>query len=670
MSQAPAGQPPNGLIAVLHRVGGSVRGVIGTLAPADRPEAPADRQPALTDFKEFQASRSGEIAAWLDEHGAGPVVVVLPASAVVCRTCTLPEADAEHLAQALALQAEAHQLTAVPPHRRATAVLPAAAGEMSRSGVIVDWPQRAGDRELVGAADAEPQPWGKRRVTFVPDVGCVGALLNGHRPDEPLLWFDRGDGSLALAISHANGVILRAARVSAAEADAWTDNVGRVVAETALSVGHTPAFTETLVSAASQRIGSVDRNAALVVPQQTIESLRGRVDGTPQDQRWWRDYGVALGALVAASGQLAPLTRLRLSPPVEHPSRARRVLGALSQPASAAKLAAVCVLIFLLAPLAFAGLRLGLLKLKLPDLETYRDEARQAEVQLAMYSELEGKAWPMTKLLADLACGTPQGIDLEQIHVGADRVRVSGRAKPDSEGNLTAQQVVALMQQNLRDSRIFEDFSPSWSDPNTFGAYEFTLSANVVNAYRRHDYPLDLDYGAWTLAQRLYGDGSPDPDAAGEDAVSIPVSAADLPPEDAQSDTPPVNPEKTASVIIPDKTAPQANPDKAAELANGRTARDGSRKRIHEPRPPGRDMPAPRGTDRTPGGALPASKDIPAPLTQEQIDAMSLPEAQETYARISRALQQARVDDETKERLWRDWRLIRDRVRNLKSDKE
>ena len=104
-------------------------------------------------------------------------------------------------------------------------------------------------------------------------------------------------------------------------------------------------------------------------------------------------------------------------------------------------------------------------------------------------------------------------------------------------------------------------------------------------------------------------------------------------------------------------------------MANGRTARAGSRKR-HEPRAPGRDMPAPRGTDRTPGGALPASKDVPAPVTQEQIDAMSLPVAQETYARISRALQQARVDDETKERLWRDWRLIRDRERGLKSNKE
>ena len=182
MSQAPAGQPPNGPIAVLHRVGGSIRGVIGTLAPAGRPEAPADQQPALTGFKEFQASRPGDIAAWLDEHGAGPVVVVLPASAVVCRTCTLPEADPEHLAQALALQAEAHQLTAVPPHRRATAVLPAAAGEMSRSGVIVDWPQRAGDWEghVMGPSE-------------------INSLLDEYRPSNERLSIDeilqRNDGA-------------------------------------------------------------------------------------------------------------------------------------------------------------------------------------------------------------------------------------------------------------------------------------------------------------------------------------------------------------------------------------------------------------------------------------------------------------------------------------------
>jgi hypothetical protein len=685
VSQAPSGQPSNGPIAVLHRVGGSVRGLIGTLAPAGRPEAPADRQPALTAFKEFQASRPGEIDAWLDEFGAGSVLVVLPASAVVCRTCTLPAADPEHLAKALALQAEAHQLTAAPSYRRGTAVLPAAAGEMSRSGVIVDWPHGAGDKEIPGAADTDSKPWGSRPVSFAPDVGCVAALLNGHRPDEPLLWFDRADGSLALAISHANGVILRAARVCAGEADAWAGNVSRVVAETALSVGHTPAFTETLVNTANQRIGGVDRNAALVVEPQTIEGLRERVDGTPEDLLWWRDYGVALGALAAASGQLAPLTRLRMNPPIEHPSLARRVLGALSEPAWAARLAVAFVLVLLLSPLAFSGLRLALLKVKLPELEMYRAEAKQAEAQLAMYRELETGSWPMTKLLADVACGTPEGIDLEQIRIG-DHVRISGRAKPDKKANLSAPQVVTLMQQNLRDSRIFDEIYPNVGDEDAFGAYEFTLDAQVVDAYRRHDYPLELDYGKWTREDRLYGDGPPDLEAGGPGAVTVPVGSRDIPPRGTGGHKPPANPEKASRRSDPGKTAPRSDPKKTApaddpktaaesgeskkaeEPANGRTKRDPSWRGERGPRRPGRDEPLGHSPDDLrQAGPLPASQDVPLPLTQQQIDAMSLPEALEMWARLSRALQQARLDDETEERLRRDWRLTRGRVRELKS---
>jgi hypothetical protein len=638
-------------VAVLHRVGGTIRGLIGTSAPASRPEAPGDRQPAVTEFKEFRSSRPDEIAAWLDEHDAGSVVVVLPSASVVCRTCTLPEAEPEHLARALALQAEAHQITAVPDYRRAVAVLPAADGEMSRSGVIVDWPLGPGDRDLAGAADADTKPWGDRPVTYAPDVAAIAALLNGHRPNEPLLWFDRGDGSLALAISHANGAVLRAARVATGDADAWSDNVGRVVAETALSVGHTPAFTEALVATAGERIVGVDRNAALVVPRQTVGILRGRVDGTPEDLRWWRDWGVAVGALVAATGQLAALTRLRLSPPVEHPSPARRVLSALSDPASATRIAAVCVLILLLGPLVISGVRLGLVKLKLPDLETYRAEARQAEVQLVMYRELESKARPMTKLLSDLACCTPEGIDLAQIRVDEDRVRVSGRAKPDPKSNLSAQQVITLMQQNLRDSKIFNEIYPTWGDSDNFGHYEFTLSARVVAPYRRHDYPVDLDYGLWTRRDRLYGGPRPDPDAPAPDFETSPVPVVNMDPPraDPETDTPP------------------ADPGDEAQAAVERPGRDPSRTRFRpDPRPAGRGDPTFGGTDRTPGGAVPPSKDVPPPMSPEQIEAMTLPEAQETYARISRALQQARVDEETKERLWRDWRLIRDHVRTLK----
>ncbi len=53
---------------------------------------------------------------------------VLPASAVICRTCTLPDAAQDQLEQALALQAEAHLLNEMPDHRQARAVLPMATG--------------------------------------------------------------------------------------------------------------------------------------------------------------------------------------------------------------------------------------------------------------------------------------------------------------------------------------------------------------------------------------------------------------------------------------------------------------------------------------------------------------------------------------------------------------
>ncbi|MHC4220348.1 MAG: PilN domain-containing protein, partial [Planctomycetota bacterium] len=634
-------------MAVLHRVGGTIRGLIGTLARAGVPAAPGDLKPAVTAWQEFPADRPQQVSDWLQENDVGAVVVVLPAAAVVCRTCTLPDADPEHLARALALQAEAHLLAGVPSYRRAMAVLPAAAGEMSRSGIIVDWPQGPADRDLTGAADENEKPWGNRSVTFAPDVGAVGALLNGHRPDEPLLWYDRADGSLALAISHANGAILRAARVSPDRTIGWADNVGRVVAETALSVGHTPAFTETLVHTINDRITDLDRNAALVAPNQAFTSVQERVDGTPQERHWWRDYGVALGALLAASGQLAPLTRLQLAPPAESPSAARRLVDVLSNPVAAFRIAAVCVLLILLGPLIFSGLRLALLKVKLPDLQTYRAEARQAEVQLAMYGELEGKAWPMTKLLADVACCTPQGIDLDQIRIGDDRIRVSGRAKPDDDSNLSAQQVVTLMQQNLRDSNIFDEIYLTWGDPNTFGAYEFTLSAKVVNPYLRHDYPVDLDYGAWTLADRMYGGPRPDPKTP--EPKVLPANQTDPGPgpnDDASADPVPAD----GAVEAPRTGIPRNGRDPGIVPLPGEGHRAGPD-----------DLPR-RGTDRTPGGPLPPSKAVPEPLTQEQVDAMNLTEAQETFAQISAALKRAQVDDDTKERLWRDWRMVRDRV--------
>jgi hypothetical protein len=644
MTRRATEQSADGPVAVLHRAGGAIRAVIGTIPSAAAGSELGPPQPTVAAWREFRADRPEEISAWLDEHEAGSVIGVLPSAAVVCRTCTLPDAEPEHLDRALALQAEASMLTGARPHRRAMAVLPAAPGETSRSGIIVDWPEAPGDQDLPGADLAGgAKPRKNRPVTFAPDVAALGALLNGHRPGEPLVWFDRRDGSLALAVSHANGAILRAARVSPEPADSWAENMGRVVAETALSVGHTPAFTGTLVDSVARRIAGLDRNSGLIAPAETAESIRQRVSGTPQEARWWQDYGVAVGALVAASEQLAPLTRLQLAAPVESPSPVRRILDIASDPVAAFGITVLCLLVILVGPLVFSGLRLGLLKIKMPDLTQQLRKAREAEVQLAMYGELQKNAWPISKLLADIACNTPEEIDLDQIRIGDDLIRLSGRAKPDHESNLSAQEVIGLMQDNLRASKIFEEIRPSWSEPNSFGAYEFSLLAKVVNPYHRHEYPLELDYGKWTLAERLYGE----PPA---DSSTMPI---DYPPSEYAD-------EEYGYGEAGDDIAASDEEQAAGERLNGRTPRfSGDTAR------PGRDGPQRWGSDR-PLGGLPPSQDIPEPLTEQQVEAMDLGEAQEAWARISRALEQARVDSETKQRLWRDWRLVRERVRKLK----
>lgn len=631
-------------VAVLHCAGSVVRGVVGTPGP------PA----TLTAWQEFPADDTERISAWLDECGAQAVLGVLPASAVVCRTCTLPNVAAQQLEQALALQAEAHLLTEVPDHRRARAVQPMAPGETSRSGILIAWPESARDGRMAGARFAADRP----KVTFVPDVASLAALLNGHRSDTPLLFFDRRDGSVALVLSHAQGAVIRAARV--ADGDISTA-IGRVVAETALSVNHSPDFTEQLVADTTRRIRSFHGDAGLVAPIDVIADAARRLEGAPGDPSWWQAYGVAAGALLAAGGPLAPLTTLRLDTPTVAPSRRRQVTAALSSPRRATIVVAVCLLVVLFGPWVISGLRVGVLSLKMPELDRYLDEARRGEVQLAMYREFKDHAWPMTKLLADVACCTPESIDVEQIRIRhGERITITGRAREDNGRNLSAQQVVATMEDNLHATGVFSQIYLTWGDPNNFAAYEFSLTARVVNPYRIHEYPVELDYGRWTLADRLYGGDEP-PDAEAllaELEDSLPPKNADTP---ESADDPRPAPDGDAA---PDA---YSSPTDVMDLPNG------SRPRVRGGRsalPGGRngsDDAGLRGSDRAGSdGAVPMSQDIPEPISPEEVAVMDLAEAQEAYRHLSQAIQQARADETTKKRLWDDWRLVRERIRELK----
>ncbi len=628
-----------GIIAILQRAGRQWRGLVAD-TNGDTPRVLA--------WETFDDARAGRIADWIAKHDADRVVGVLPASAVVCRTCALPDADAIQLRQALELQAEAHLIGTAPAHRQAMAMLPKAPGETSRIGIMLSWPQAAAFELPATGLDA----------TYASDIAALAALLDGHRPEEPLLWLDRSDGSVALVITHAGGAAFRAARELAHTEQGWSDRVGAVLAETALDAGHTASFTESLVQSLSRNLAGFESDAAeLRAPREIIQSAQQRVRGAPSETDWWRTFGVTVGALLAGTDQLASLTQLRRDAPIEKPSAAQRILGAMSNKKTAGRILIACVVILALWPLTSARLRLLALQVRFADIEGIVRTAQTNETRLEMYRALEQRAWPMTKLLSDLACNTPRGIELQLVdlkHEG-NVFSVSGTTKPHEARS--AQEVVAQMQQNLRASGIFTDIYHSWGDRNNFGAYEFSLSGKVAHPYRTYDYPLELDFAEWSLADRLYGSGSPPAQAQ---STQMPLGT-----ETPAKETVAANDDREVDPVAKPEDTEQ-EPDELASAESGRRP-PGARPPRSVPRNNRNFVPGPaplgRGDNRLPGGAVPASQNIPEPLSEAQINAMTLPEVDEAVGLIATALARSHPDDATKVRLKNEWNLLWDRKR-------
>lgn len=633
----PTNGQSTGIIAILQRAGRQWRGLIGDTA---------GDAPRILAWETFDEAHADRIADWIATHDAERVVGVLPASVVVCRTCALPHTDAIHLHQALQLQAEAHLIGTAPAHRQAMAVLENVPGETSRTGIMLSWPEAAPFELPATGLDA----------TYASDIAALAALLDGHRPEEPLLWLDRFDGSVALVMTHAGGATFRAARELADTEQGWSDRVGAVLAETALDAGHTVPFTESLVQSFSQDLAGFESDAGqLRAPDEILQSAQQRVHGAPTETDWWRRYGVTVGALLAGTNHLAPLTQLRRDAPIEKPSTAQRVLGAMSNKKTAVRIVIACVVILAFWPLASAHMRLLALQIRFADIEGIVLAAQENQTRLEMYRALKQHAWPMTKLLSDIACNTPRGIELQLIDLkhDGDVFSVSGTTKPHK--GLSAQEVVAQMQQNLRATGIFTEIYYSWGDPNNFGAYEFTLSGKVAHPYRTYDYPVDLDFGQWTLADRLY--------------------KGDTPPKEAQSSLASTGTEAPASETVVAEDDPGIDPGAKPEDAeqepealvsaeNGRRAagtRPRSVPRNSQTFIPG-DAPLSHD-DRSRGGALPASRNVPEPLSEAQINAMTLPEVTESLGLVATALQRSHPDDATRDRLRTEFKLLMERKR-------
>lgn len=620
------------MIAVLHRTGRVWRALVA---------AKRNGQPEALAAREFTADRLPRLDEWLDEQNVGAVLCVLPAGAVICRTFSLPDAPSDQLDQALRLQAEAHLLGIAPPHRLGMAVLPNATGETTRTGVVLAWPE---------AAPAAVPPTA-RPIAFVADAGAIAALLNGHRPNETLLWLDREDGSVALAISHSGGVILRATREDASSSEAWQKSVGRIAAETSLSVGHTGAFVEALTRDAQCKAAELQASQArLFIPAEIIAGATARAKGLSGDPTWWSQYGIAAGAMLARleGGPVSSLTHLQLAAPVETPTPILAAAQKLSRPRTSATVVAACVLLLMFGPLVFAAARLGILKWRFGDVQAKLQDASLVKHQIAMYNELERQnVWSMTKLLSDIAIYTPIGIELESIRVeGGKDFAVSGTAI--AMESKTPAQVVAQMQDNLRAHGMFTDIIVNAGKTDNMGRYKFDLGAKVAKPYHVPKLSEELDFSATPYAVRLYGE-------AARPAGSKPPSAASK-PEDA-----------TATSGLPQiASAPSETRVASSEERGPEASRD-----AFEDRTASSDIGTRTSLSGSGAGANPIDdrdikvnpRPVPPPLDPEQIKVMSVPELKDALSKVGAARENRDLDADTKDRLRTEWNLLLEQLR-------
>lgn len=576
---------------------------------------------------EFPADGAA-LANWCrQEQHAERTVLVLADGLVVARTVAIPVASSESMQMALSLQLENFVLGGTPRHRTAAAPLASSFGDR-RAGLLLEWPESS---QAVGnplGSESDPA------VSRTAPIAAMAALLDESRKPGgsagPFFHVDRAAGVLSLAVADGDRFALRTVREATDSTDDWGTLVRRAAEETAMAAGFDDAAAAALGAAAAAAPNG------LSVPQ----SARACLTGAPSDSAWWSKFGLAVGAALAAGGSLAPLTELRGSVIRSREGLITSTVEWLSRPKTATKLIIAALVAMAVLPPAIAWGRLELLRARLEDPTAYRTSLRTTEQQLTIYREMPKLAWPMTKLLGDIASTTPEGIELEVILlVQGDRVNLRGVARP--QGGASGTDAILEMERQMRGSRIFDRIEKSWDPPDAKGVFKFTILATVSDPILVPDYPEAQDFGRRTLRDRRYGTVET---AAATTPSTEPVEAA---PE--ATDTGSEAAVEVASAATDGTAAPAE--DDAATRSTTRRDTTGSG-----------NLPtdvARRG--RTPT-TVEAGSAIPDPITDEQINAMTQAEAREVLGKVAKAINGS-VDPPTKERLRAEFQKLMARAK-------
>ncbi|MFM7809390.1 MAG: hypothetical protein ACKPEA_15895, partial [Planctomycetota bacterium] len=391
-----------------------------------------------------------------------------------------------------------------------------------RLGLSVDWPET--DAPPFTPRDLPPDG----DPVFASDVACLTTLLE-HGADGPLVCVAPDRTCVTFAFRTAKSVVIRCSRLDPSE---WPSCAETTVLESALRAGaDAPAMRALLESLREALAAAADGGFGCTAVDRA--TLAARVQGAEESTEWWRLMGLAIGAALGWFSPMRALVSLRARPAGERTTRVGEFLNRIADPQLATRLVVAALLALALAPPLVTGARLLLLRWKVGDLSA-REQAIQAHRQrLAMYGELQRRAWPMGKLLGDLACVTPEGIDWEDINLSQDRnVTMRGSARP--QDGMSGTEVILKMERQMRDSRIFDKVQKKWDAPDSKGSVAFTLSAAVTRPTLRPSYAIAQDFGRKTLAERRYGPEKPEQPES--DAPTEPPAASTLPSEPSLAD--------------------------------------------------------------------------------------------------------------------------------------
>jgi len=327
------------------------------------------------------------------------------------------------------------------------------------------------------------------------------------------------------------------------------------------------------------------------------------------------------------------------------------------------------VLAIALAPPALEGARLLMLRWKLPDLAAYQAAEDVDRKRQALYRVLSRQGASMTKVLSDLACCAPDGVDIDFINVAAaargPAVTVRGKVRPS--GNRQGVEVLIEFERHLRESGAFDAISRSSEAPDARGYQEFTVNAVAIRPTTTVAFPEEQDFAKTSMRVRRYG---PPPDDVDPVASGIEAGAARGAKDAATAvaDSPSGGDASAAAGAADSSTASAAAAESGAVADGGkepepRAGRGADARSTRASASTGSSSTGRGLATRSNPGASSEPEPLPPPMSATEIDSMSKQEAQDALTRISKFRARADLGDADKARLKAEFDLLLDRCK-------